>query len=879
MNANLKAVALVCVGPMLLCGEARAAVYEVNQAAGSGTPDGSAAHPFATISACAQIAQAGDTCQVHTGTYRETISPGSSGTATQPIRFVVADGECATVSGTERLATSFNNMGGNLWVASVSDPIVQLFSNGTMIWEAQWPNRTPGALFDVPKGVAAQGTGVFATDGGGSVSVLVDPAIPPGDWTGATVFILPGYRWQSDSRPVAAYNPSTHTVTFDTAVPWAEKATQPVPSNQYYLYGSTLALDVQDEWVAVGPGADSGAYGLSYYSTDDPANHGLEYKKRLYAFDVAQSYIEIVGFHVFGAAVRVVGNGNTVDSLAIEYPTHLRSFNAYYTDGDVNRIVGDDNVWKNSIIEKSGSAGLIVAGNGNRIENNIANDIAYQATNHAGFDMNDWQTSYRGNVFAYNTVNRSGRSGIFQYGAKNGRVVLNRVLQWALLTNDMGGIYAWGTDGDGTEIAYNELGGSTAFWSNGVYLDDRTKHFIAHHNFVHDSTFFGFNIKEENEYFNNTTANVGTPFQVDKNAQSGLWEHTDLAKVENNLTDGTLLVRVGILPTVVTDYGYFEAQVHATGDWQHVVIPFASMKQPGWFVQEPFDLTSVQQLAFTPWTNGDFELDVANVKLEGPTTLLVDDFQSPGAANGLGGYAWGGGSGDGGTLSTSATFTYGAGGPSGSTAYAALSGTMVLGDNSWGVLTESVPNRDLSAYTGISFDVRGGMRGFRLLATGGSPVQDHNGTCLFSGSTVPSCALGRGVTIPGVATGSDGGAPDLGAFSSTQSPWQAGAQRADDPNVCGKIPDLDASLPPQAPNPWQDSGLADAGLDSTTPQGDAASSEGGDAAAAIVRSPAAQGSGCGCRIDGPTNHSPGPGGLLLAALGVVVSRLRSLKRS
>jgi hypothetical protein len=836
------------VAPCLFAvAEARATVYEVAQSGSdAGIPDGTAAHPFLTISACAQIAQAGDTCLVHAGTYRETVSPAASGTAAAPVRFVVADGECVTVSGAEPLGASFTAVGGNVWVASVPDPIEQMFSRGTMIWEAQWPNRTPGALFDVPKGVTGQGTGVFTTGDGGSISLLIDPNIPPGDWTGAVVFILPGYRWQSDSRPVAAYDPTSHTITLDTTVPWAEKATQPLPANPYYLFGSPLALDVQDEWVTTG-GADGGAYTLSYYSADDPSNHGLEYKKRLYAFDVARSYVDIVGFHVFGAAVRLVGNGNVVDSLSIEYPTHLRAFDAYYTDGDVNRIVGDDNVWKNTIVEKSGSAGLVVAGNGNVVENTIANDIAYQATNHAGFDMYDYQASYRGNVFAYNTVNRSGRGGIFQYGSKGGRVVLNSVSQWALLTSDMGGIYAWGTDGEGTEIAYNDVGGSTAFWSNGIYLDDGTKHFIAHHNFVHDSTFYGFCIKEENDYWNNTLANVGTPFLVANNAQNGRWENTNLAKVQNDVGDGTFLVRVGLLPTVVTDYGYFEAPVQVTGDWRRVEIPFASMHQPLWFVQEPFDLSSVQEIAFTPWTNGDFELDIDNLTLEGTTPLLLDTFDAPGAANGLGGYAWGGGSGNGGMLGTTVVLTYTSGGPAGSTSYAALAGTIVLGDSSWGVLTESLSSSDLSMYTGISFDVRGRTKGLRVLATGGSPIQDHNDSCALSGMVAPACAIGRGAVIPGIAVGVDGGPPDLGAFPSAQPPWQAGAQRPNDPSVCGKIADLDAALPPPIPNPWGDGGGGSDGGPDATKTSDA--STGGGADGGTPESASGK-SGCACRVKG-----------------------------
>ena len=62
-----------------------------------------------------------------------------------------------------------------------------------MVWEAQWPNRTPGALFEPPEAVAGQGTGVTSTADGGSISILVDPAIPDADWAGAR-YPHPGIR-------------------------------------------------------------------------------------------------------------------------------------------------------------------------------------------------------------------------------------------------------------------------------------------------------------------------------------------------------------------------------------------------------------------------------------------------------------------------------------------------------------------------------------------------------------------------------------------------------------------------------------------------------------------------------------------------------------
>ena len=797
---------LATVLTSLWCASAAAATYHVAGGSGADTNDGSPGAPFATISACANVVAAGDTCLVHAGIYRETVSPARSGTGSQPIVFRAADGECVTVSGADPVSTVFTNTQPNLWVAPMADEVVQMFSNGTMIWEAQWPNRTPGALIETPKGMAGQGTGQGTS--GGSDWYLVDPTIPVGDWTGATVFMLPGERWASASRSVKAYDPTTHTLMLDMTTPWASAALQMTLSNPYYLYDSLLALDVQDEWLH-----KNGS--LYYFSTDDPRNHGLEYKRRSYAFFVQQSSIALVGFRVFGAAIRIEGNRNTVDSLAIEYPTHLRAFDAWNTRGDINLISGDDNVWKNSIIRKSGSSGLGIAGNRNLIENNVVEDVVYQATNQAGLDMWDWSAAFENNQFIRNTVNRSGRAGIFLQGTKGSRALYNRITKWALLTYDMGGIYAWGTDGEGTEIAYNDLGGSDAFLSNGIYLDDKTNHFAVHHNYVHDSVYNGSCIKEENDFFNNTFANVGAPFILNTDAQTGQWTNTNLAQVKNNLADGTLQLIVGVLPSAVNDWGYFQVPLLVTDAWKHVEIPFSDMRQRTGAIQVPFTLTSVNSLNFSPMTNGDFELDLDNLQLLGPTPMTIDSFESSGGQNAFGGWASASGSGDGST-STGMTLTYASGGTAGSGLHAHVAGTIVAGNNSWGSMNESLPNVDLSQYTGLAFEVRGRMKSFRVLATGGySPVQDHNAVCALSGTTVPSCAVDQGTALAGITDNSSGLAPDIGAFESGVAPWVAGAARTNDATICGKIADMSITLPPQYVSPWlkiPDAGVPDAGV-------------------------------------------------------------------
>src|SRR5579863_4583268 len=123
-------------------GEARATTYHV-AVTGSDANPGTDVQPLLTIGACAALAQPGDVCTVHAGTYRETVSPPRSGIAAAHIRFEAAAGECATVSGADPLTLSWRPYAGSIVVALTSASFIQLFANGQALNEARWPNADP----------------------------------------------------------------------------------------------------------------------------------------------------------------------------------------------------------------------------------------------------------------------------------------------------------------------------------------------------------------------------------------------------------------------------------------------------------------------------------------------------------------------------------------------------------------------------------------------------------------------------------------------------------------------------------------------------------------------------------------------------------------
>ena len=90
---------------------------------------------------------AGDTAYIRAGVYRETVVPANSGTQSAPITFTAYNGEAVTVSGADVIpANSWIPYSGNIYLAPMSwdlgNSANQVFVDGQMMIEAQWPNTT-----------------------------------------------------------------------------------------------------------------------------------------------------------------------------------------------------------------------------------------------------------------------------------------------------------------------------------------------------------------------------------------------------------------------------------------------------------------------------------------------------------------------------------------------------------------------------------------------------------------------------------------------------------------------------------------------------------------------------------------------------------------
>ena len=225
-------------------------------------------------------------------------------------------------------------------------------------------------------------------------------------------------------------------------------------------------------------------------------------------------------------------------------------------------LLGTDSVIQGSRITYSAGNGVFLGGSRNRVENCVISNVDYNAGDEAGV-----YTLGRGHVVSHNTIFSTGRSGVVHRYSPAAKILNNVIHDVLLQTTDGGGTYTWGSDGEGTEIAYNQVYGvhSGGFGAAGIYLDNFSRNHVVHHNVVWDSD-YGLKMNPPNTtnlVYNNTLA--GTKYSV---ASSGTREMTG-SVLRNNIF--TNKVQIGPGATIGNNVGAgaaFRFRDAASGDFR-----------------------------------------------------------------------------------------------------------------------------------------------------------------------------------------------------------------------------------------------------------------------------------------------------------------------
>jgi hypothetical protein len=453
---------------------------------GSDANAGTIRSPFQTIQQAADVAGPGDTVIVHAGTYGETVTPVNSGLPAKPITYEPFGDGPVIISGADPV-TGWSPEQGDIYEAQVGWDLGpgnnQVFFDGQPLNEARWP--ATGLDLSHPTFAHAKSATYTIADGSNASSAtLFDTALtqPAGFWDGATLHIAPGPGWAIQTGTVTDSAPGQITYSY-TSQPTTQAYENPTAGNEYYLTGVPGALDTAGEWF-LGNGA------LSVWAPDgsNPQNDDIEVKHRLHAFDLdGLSDITVRGFSIFAAGITTDANSSNIilSDMNMQYVAQSGIIPDVWTAPEVAGVYlnGSGNVLRDSTIAYSAGDGVCLTGNGDTVQGCVIHDTDYSGANYAAIVI------YGADNAAYdNVVYNSGREGIRMNAAAS--VVNNVVHDVMLQTTDGGGIYTYGTDGTGGEIAYNQVYNvnSAGYGGVGIYLDNNDSNWLVDNNMVWDCT-------------------------------------------------------------------------------------------------------------------------------------------------------------------------------------------------------------------------------------------------------------------------------------------------------------------------------------------------------------------------------------------------------
>jgi len=447
---------------------AQATQYYVSSTSGNNSSSGTSTQPFQTVQKCANVARAGDTCNIGAGTYREQVSLVNSGNSSAPITFTGVPG--AIISGTN-LVTGWTQYSGNIYVANVGNisPPTQLYVDGQYYNIAHYP--VSGYL--------------TATSNSSNFTSIIDSnlTLSSAQIVGATVNTKSD-SWSIDTSTATAY--ANNTITLDDFVTLQMRT-------KYGFFLSNMF------WMMTYPGSwyynsSTGKIYLWTTSSDNPNNHTVEISSRPSGIvDNAKSYITIQNLAIANADqydVSINGASNvTLNNLSVSGgQMGIQSYNM------TNSLVENNNI-QNTV---TNGAFLNNSSNDNFLNNSINNagNVGLPVTLIGSIQVSSGSSNV---TISGNTITNSGYDGIWFAG--NGINIQNNTIDNScLVLDDCAGIYTsssynkgWRSTISGNTVT-NSMGNfsGTAYTytqAHGIYLDDLSNGYTVSNNKVYNTDY------------------------------------------------------------------------------------------------------------------------------------------------------------------------------------------------------------------------------------------------------------------------------------------------------------------------------------------------------------------------------------------------------
>ena len=524
--------------------------YYVDATYGNNTNDGSTSgKAFKTISFAVTKMSSGDVCYIAGGIYRETVIINKDNLGFYPL-----SEENVIITGTEVIKNWVSYKDG-IYKADMSsvtmDPrgVTQVFFDKQRMEIARFPNNTNDNLLMATIGSASE-AGI-----NGGTWYIKSPLLKGKNFNDGSskVWHMGGtLYWGSSGNKVKSHNDDQ--ITFNEYTDGS-----PVKATRFFIYNSLQLVDNSKEWFY-----DKNSK-ILYFKP--PGNKNLhkytEVRVRENAFQITGSNNTLRGLFIYGATINVSGSGNKITRCKIHFPTpFFQQFSGIVREirnRDDERasgvlLNGNNNTIEFSEIAYSWGDGVTVLGNNQIVNNCNIHDVGWSGTEAAGI-----YTKGSAHQIIKNKISELGRGGIIYRGTWNTKILNNEVYNFGYLTNDLGGIYTFETDGSKklnsrpalqyisspsnikVEVAYNWVYNTKnsfnydGFAKNGIYIDNRSSHINVHHNVVWNVEGGGFRVNYTAAYqeiHNNTFWN---------NKESIVYDHYEDSTVQGIVKNQKIL--------------------------------------------------------------------------------------------------------------------------------------------------------------------------------------------------------------------------------------------------------------------------------------------------------------------------------------------------
>ena len=509
-GAETALLALLLLGS-LLASPALAATFHV---AGSGDDavEGSAERPWRTLQAAAERIRAGDTCIVHAGVYRETVRPRHSGQPGKPLRFEAASGGRPVIDGSDPIAGPWSVHEGRVYRTQVDREFEQLFSDGEMLVEARWPNRSfPDQLWNRDRWATA--------DAGSRYGKMVDADLAATgiDWTGGLAVLNVAHQFFTWTRPIVRHAAGSDTFEYPqdlAGITRYASETRPWEDDRYYLVGKLEALDAPGEWHL-----DRETRTLYLWLPDgsDPTLRRITAKARTAGLIVEEkNHVEIRGIDFFACGFRfercIAG---LVEDSRLLYPAFARHLGqpGYAEDRGCAQMNGDDHTVRRCLFTRAATDGLRMSGRRNTVEDCLVEDVSWDGSlAHGGVWLHNPGAAADGSTVRYSTVRRGGNA-LVNFRGPGHVVEHNHVYEGGLACKDVALVYTGLPTAAGGVVRYNWVHGCRTEEGAGLGIrgDDQTRGLTVHHNVVWECGRDGIIVKgDDNLVCNNTVFGIGT---------------------------------------------------------------------------------------------------------------------------------------------------------------------------------------------------------------------------------------------------------------------------------------------------------------------------------------------------------------------------------